>query len=62
VQPGTKVELGTVKNQTGQTFDIDVEKMLADALSNALKKNNLQWTEGSGPRLVLIQGGSPFLE
>ncbi|HBI14408.1 MAG TPA: hypothetical protein DDY20_02640 [Desulfobulbaceae bacterium] len=53
MQPGTKVELGTVKNQTGQNFDIDVEKMLADALTNALKKKNLQWTEGAGPRLVL---------
>jgi hypothetical protein len=53
VLPGTKVELGTVKNQTGQSFDIDVEKMLADAFSQALKARNLQWTGGSTPKLVL---------
>ncbi len=53
VLPGTKVELGPVKNQTGQSFDIDVEKMLADAFSQALKDRNLQWTGGSTPRLVL---------
>jgi hypothetical protein len=53
VLPGTKVELGPVKNETGQTFDIDVEKMLADAFSEALKEKDLQWTGGSAPRLVL---------
>lgn len=53
VLPGTKVELGPVKNQTGQSFDIDVEKMLADAFSQALKERNLQWTGGSAPKLVL---------
>jgi hypothetical protein len=31
-----------VKNQTGQSFDIDVEKMLADAFSQALKEKNLE--------------------
>lgn len=53
VLPGTKVELGPVKNQTGQSFDIDVEKMLADAFIQALKERNLQWTEGTAPKLVL---------
>jgi hypothetical protein len=53
VLPGTKVELGPVKNETGQTFDIDVEKMLADAFSEALKEKDLQWTGGRAPRLVL---------
>ena len=50
---GTKVVLGSVKNQTGQSFDIDVEKMLADALGQALKERNLQWTGGSAPKLML---------
>lgn len=53
VKPGTKVELGAVKNQTGQSFDIDVEKMLADAFSQALKEKNLEWTGGDVPKLVL---------
>jgi len=52
-QPGTKVVLGSVKNQTGQSFDIDVEKMLADALGQALKERNLQGTGGSAPKLML---------
>ncbi|HZM34847.1 MAG TPA: hypothetical protein VFC18_10165 [Burkholderiales bacterium] len=53
VKPGTKVVLGTVKNQTGQSFDIDVEKMLADAFSQALKERDLEWTGGDVPKLVL---------
>jgi hypothetical protein len=53
VQPGTKVEVGAVKNQTGKTFEIDVQKMLADALGNALKERNLQWKGEATPKLVL---------
>ena len=53
VLPGTKVELGPVSNETGIAFDIDIEKMLADALSQSLKTNNLQWTGGGAPKLVL---------
>jgi hypothetical protein len=53
VKPGTKVVLGAVKNETGQSFDIDVEKMLADAFSQALKEKNLEWTGGDVPKLVL---------
>ena len=53
VQPGTKVEVGAVKNQTGKTFEIDVQKMLADALGNALRERNLQWKGEATPKLVL---------
>lgn len=53
VQPGTKVVVGSVKNQTGQSFDIDVEKLLADALGDTLKKRNLQWTGDTAPKLEL---------
>lgn len=53
VKPGTKVVLGPVKNQTGQTFDIDVEKMLADAFNQSLKDKNLAWPGGEVPRLQL---------
>jgi len=53
VQPGTKVEVGAVKNQTGKTFEIDVQKMLADALGNALRERNLQWKGEAAPKLVL---------
>jgi len=53
VQPETKVVVGAVKNQTGESFDIDIEKMLADALNDALKKRNLQWAGESEPKLEL---------
>ena len=53
VQPGTKVEVGAVKNQTGKTFEIDVQKMLADALGNALKERDLLWKADAAPKLVL---------
>jgi hypothetical protein len=53
VRPGTRVVLGSVKNQTGQSFDIDVEKMLADALSQALKERNLEWKGDTAPKLML---------
>jgi hypothetical protein len=53
VLPDTKIELGPVRNQTGHTFDLDVEKMLADALSQSLQENNLDWQANPGPKLVL---------
>ena len=53
VRPGTKVILGPVKNQTGQSFDIDVEKMLADAFNASLKDKSLDWTGGEAPKLQL---------
>lgn len=53
VRPGTKVALGPVTNQTGQTFDIDIEKMMASAFSQALKAKDLEWPGGDVPRLTL---------
>jgi hypothetical protein len=53
VQAGTKVELGPVKNATGQSFDIDIEKMLADALVETLKDRDLYWTAAPAPKLIL---------
>lgn len=53
VEPGTKVVVGPVTNRTGQTFDIDVEKMLADALAGTLQERNLAWTKEPAPKLTL---------
>lgn len=53
IEPGTKVMLGAVKNKTGQSFDIDVEKMLADALAQSLRDRNLNWANDPSPKLVL---------
>jgi Domain of unknown function (DUF4410) len=53
VDPGTKVVVGSVTNKTGQSFDINVEKMLGDALAQALKDQHLDWTNGPSPKLTL---------
>ena len=53
VSAGTRVELGAVKNKTGIEFDVDVEKMLHDALTESLKAKDLYSTGGIDPKLVL---------
>ena len=53
VQPGTKVVVGPVNNKTGQSFDVDVDKMLSDALTQRLKDSNLYWTSDPTPKLTL---------
>lgn len=52
--PDTKVEVGSVDNSSGKTFDIDIEKMLADAISKELQDRELLWTENNeGTKLVI---------
>jgi hypothetical protein len=43
----TKVLLGEVSNKTGETFDIDIEAMLRDAMIDELTKENLLGTQDS---------------
>lgn len=51
----TTVEVGTVTNESGETFDIDITKMLEDALVDALENNNLLWTGGyDGNHIIII--------
>lgn len=50
---GTKFEVQTVSNRTGQSFDVDVEKMLRDALDVALKDKQLAWVSGGGAKLSI---------
>jgi len=52
-QPDTKIEVGRVVNETGQTFDVEVEKMLTDAFAEALREENMLWTGGEGHKLIL---------
>jgi hypothetical protein len=50
----TKIEVGSVTNQTGQTFnDVNVEQLLSDALAEALRKEDLLWAGGGSRKLVL---------
>jgi hypothetical protein len=40
-RPDTKILVKDVSNKTGETFDINVEQMLRDAMVNELTKENL---------------------
>ena len=40
-QPGLRVEVGDTTNATGQSFDIDIEKMLTSALNDAIQDKGL---------------------
>lgn len=53
-KPDTRVEVGTIDNETGQTFDIDISKMFMDALSESLEKESLLWAGGSGSEHLII--------
>ncbi len=52
-KPETKIEISMVTNETGEQFDVEVEKMLADAFAEALREENLLWTGGEGHKLTL---------
>ncbi len=51
-QADTKIEVGPVTNETGEKFDIDIEKMLATALSDKLREKELMWEGKEGPKLT----------
>jgi hypothetical protein len=46
--PDTKIVVADVSNDTGQVFDVDVIGLFWDALSEALRMQNLLWTKDSG--------------
>lgn len=48
---GTRVDVGKVSNETGKTFEVDVEKFLSDALTEELRRGNLLWTGDNSPQL-----------
>jgi len=53
-QAGTKVEVGPVENATGKTVAVNVEPLLADALAEALRREDLLWA-GSGPKKLVVR-------
>jgi len=55
-ESGTMIEIGQVTNETGKTFEINVEQMLTDALTEKLRNENLLWVdqEAETNRLVLL--------
>ena len=52
-QATSMIEVGSVTNETGKTFDIDIEKMLSDALAKKLESEKLLWTGNESPKLLL---------
>ncbi len=47
-----KVEVGPVTNETGEKFDIDIEKMLATSLADKLRDEKLLWEGAEGSKLT----------
>lgn len=43
----TRIAVREVKNKTGESFDIDIEALLKDAMINELTKENLRGQEGT---------------
>jgi hypothetical protein len=52
-QAQTKIEVGQVTNETKETFDVNVEQMLTNALAEQLRKEAMLWDGISNPKLVL---------
>ncbi len=52
-EPGTTIEVGKVTNETGQSFNVNIEQMLTDAIAEELRKENLLWTGQGTTKLVL---------
>jgi hypothetical protein len=48
----TKIEVGPVTNETGEKFDIDIEKMFAAALAEKLRYKELIWEGKEGSKLT----------
>lgn len=53
IKTDAKIEVGEVTNGTGLTFDIDIEKLLADALEESLREEKLLSTIPGEPRLII---------
>ena len=53
IKADAKIEVGEVTNGTGLTFDIDIEKLLADALEESLREEKLLSTIPGEPKLII---------
>jgi hypothetical protein len=53
-KPDTKIEVGPVTNETGQTFEVDVQQLFTDALTEKLQGDNLLWTKGGDADHLII--------
>jgi hypothetical protein len=46
-RPGAKVELRAVENLSGETFEVDVVGLMREAMQQALREQQFEWTSGS---------------
>ena len=52
-QTGTSIEVGKVTNATGQTFEVNVEQLLTEALIQQLQKEGMFLTEGTANKILI---------
>jgi Domain of unknown function (DUF4410) len=50
----TRIEVGPVTNDTSQTFDVNIQQMFTDALTERLQTDNLLWTAAPPPDHLII--------
>jgi hypothetical protein len=50
----TRIEPGPVTNDTGKTFDVDLQQMFTDALTQQLQGDNLLWAAGQPADHLII--------
>ena len=49
----TKIEVGSVKNESGEVFEVNVEHLLRGALSGKLQAAGMRWNQGDGNKIVI---------
>ena len=49
----TKIEVGSVKNESGEMFEVNVEQLLRWALNGSLAAAGMRWDRGDGNKMVI---------
>ena len=52
----TKIEVGSVKNESGEMFEVNVEQLLRGALSGKLQAAGMRWNAQNLNPMLLIAG------
>lgn len=52
-QAGTSIEVGKVSNETGQTFEVNMEQLMTEALAEKLRTEGMFLTDGSATKIVI---------
>jgi hypothetical protein len=54
-KPGTRVELGSITNVSGASFDVDAVGLLHQAMEHALREEQLAWAAGDNPDHLIVK-------